>query len=337
MTVYGNTYDFWHDIGRMSRQTDWIGIRRAFQENPSCETAPHMFTDEVFDRAAAGGQVDILQEMIKRRYKLYKDEDIDRGSELVARLAQYHADTAMPAIAFLVRGGHADPDSALCKIAAVGNLDLMRKMEDAGCHPLNGNTSFFLSFFNGHAGMMEYLYDRGANLYHSGVIAGIYKRRGELSDQSLAGYENVLDRETQKYTALYEKHVLYTDTLDGYRRTVQGGETLMQVAARAGYFSHVVEVALGNGSSGGVTVDDLYAPSEGGVCVMSVLAARQELSSVFDPRLWAKDPADLQEAFNKLETINAAGAVDITPVLSEITRLRLQEQKPKRKFVLKGP
>lgn len=334
MTVYGNTYEFWHDIGRMSRQTDWIGIRRAFQENPACETTPHMFTDEVFDRAASGGQVDILQEMMKRRYKLYKDEDVDRGSELVARLAQYHADTAMPAIAFLVRGGHADPDSALCKIAAVGNVGLMRKMEDAGCNPLNGNSSFFLSFFNGHADMMEYLYDRGANLYHSGIVAGIYKRRGELSDQSLAGYQQVLDKETQKYTALYEKQVLYTDTLEGYRRVAQDGQTVMQIAARAGYFSHVVEVAVKNPA---LTLDDLFAKSPDGTSVMSVLAARQELSLVFDPRLWAKDPSGLQEAFKKLDDIHAGGAFDITPVMSEITRLRLQEQKPRKKFVLKGP
>lgn len=329
-----NAFDFWFKLSAAARRDAWDDVREILHVNQGFDLLPGHQNIQTFYAAADACKLDILETMFQRKFTFTKDADDDEPpTNLLLRICAKDAAQAVPVLSFLIARDCIDPTNALYKIASSDDVAAMQNMKAAGCDIFTEHSSFFLAFFAGKKAMMEYLYDAGACLYQGSVLQGIYHRQTEVHNGGLEMLSVLLDKDAEKYEKIYTKNAALIGDLASFRRNIDGHGTLMHVAAKAGYFCHIAEAALDE-KPVNLLVDDLLRPDEKGITVLAIMAARSDLKSLFDAKLWQTRPDDLLRLVDSLNGMRAQNAVDIPALISDIKALRLRQSAQNGRFRL---
>lgn len=328
-----NAFDFWFKLSAAARRDAWDDVREILDVNQGFDVLPGHQNIQTFYAAANACKLDVLETMFQRKFTFAKDNEDDAQTHLLQRICAKPADESVPVLSFLIARDCIDPTNALYKIASSNDVAAMQNMKAAGCDILTEHGSFFLAFFAGQKDMMHYLYDEGACLYQGSVLQGIYHRQTEVHKGGLEALSELLDKDAEKYEKIYTNNAALIGDLESFRRPIDGHGTLMHVAAKAGYFCHIAEAALDQ-KPVNLLVDDLLRPDEKGITVLAIMAARSDLKSLFDAKLWQTRPDDLLHLVGSLHAMRAENAVDIPALISDIKALRLRQSAQNGRFRL---
>ena len=334
--AYNDTWDFLFKLERHSGQKDWHAVRSDLA-NFKGDLPYHNFSDATFRAAAREGQIDILETMAAKNFRLPDDD----AESLIGDLAVRHLPKAGDAIRFLLDHG-CKGDQAVTGVAETGSAEMMEMLDRHGCNILLDGAAFELALHAGNAGVMKYLYDHGADIYTPAVVKGLHGgiedwqkkyRDHAVGTPKLARtfHEALCHTDALRWEAYYFSVAPETPSLEDLRSRPDGvadkGITLLQLAARAGQIDGVFDSAA-RASRSFLTADDLLQSCEGGSSALTVLAARGEAHKIFDARLWWRSPEQPQKLYDSLKTLGVDAAVDPASFAAELQRYRLRISSP---------
>jgi len=197
-------WQYWFALKSDARSGKWEMLRHRLGAEPDHPLPAHPFVTEVFHTAANAGQTDIVETLLERGFAL----DAETLAETVKRLALGYTAKADGVLRVLISGtAAANPADAVISAAAKGRLDALTVLDAAGADVRAGNSGFFVALYGGHSAVMNYLYEKGAGLYHPAMIAAQYGRRSELPAEKAAiaigVYHDLVAQDNQGAAALY--------------------------------------------------------------------------------------------------------------------------------------
>ena len=327
---------FWFNLRGAARRHDWKLLNEELQNNPNSKTPPHPFTLETMILAAECGQVGILRELLERGFEF---ADRKAAGALVRDLVVDFAPEALPAARYLLQGGWADPVPAIKALVEEGDVDLLKELT-SGRPPLSPfalSSGFIYALKSGQPQVAELFAAAGANLYDAEVV----KAAAAATPTMKTLHARLLDEDRKNYKDSYTaaggkpkdlQHFRYVPPEFGLAPT-----SLMHLAARAGFFEHVAELAAVS-TEKHFRAADILETDHYGVSLLDVMAARGEVKKLFDPRLWRHDPAEARDLYRAIKEKGLEDeAVDPAVFRSEVRRYNLRAQPDSSRFRLKPP
>lgn len=324
-------WHYWFNLKTDALAGRWELLRQRLGQEPEYQLPSHPFTNDVFHAAANAGETDIIETLFERGFT--KDEET--LAETIKRLAIYHADKSADVIRLLLpplRAG--DPTDAIYAAAAAGRIDSLKTLDEAGVDVRAGDTAFFLALYKGHVATMNYLYDKGAGLYHPAVLAAQYGRRGELPAENasitLGVYRDLVDIDNQPQAELYAAAGKPRNIAD-LRENISDEQghvyTRLQLAIRAGQWADVREAAAADKTQT-LTADDFLTKDGRGQRAIDMMAARGKLTDVFDAAIWYRNPQEVWALHGTLRDIRAEKSVNTDALMADMQRHELRDIAP---------
>lgn len=288
------------NLSRAASAHQWDDVRDTFDSLASLDTGEgHL--DTIFLCACNDRQIDILKNMYDKGYR----SSAETGPEILTRIGKHSPadDSDVEVIRFLIQTAKIDTAECLDTIVSAGNVNGLRKMREAGADILNNGRSFRMAIFCGQLKAMEYLYEQGAELYTAETLLALKKFNGSLS-------HNCYHRLVQQ---------------DGEQAPVPDPQSSLQSIARAGAFSTVIQDVI-QGKRAGLQSDDILKKDAEGVSVLGVLTARQELSVLFNAKVWYNRQQDALQIYHCLKEFKASQELDISHAVSEMQQHALRQK-----------
>lgn len=309
-----NAMAYWYHLRALARAGNWDGMRKALADNAAFGLGGHDTLDSAFVFAAREGQVDILDAMYKQGF-VQLPEDAEESLETLGR---HSMPQAVPAIAYLVNDRHVSPEKMLNALAVKGDAKGLEALEAAGVNIFASSSVFFLAFFCAKGEAMEFLFEKGAALYHPTNIKGLYKRKSEPGEAGLAAFAKLVASDQAAGETALQSLGQQPRTLAECREPCldeRGRKTtVMHLQARAGFFSRTVAMGLAEDavpSPNPLEASDLFKKDAQGQTVLSILAARRELPLVLDPALWRRRQEEAMKVIDGLRDLDASEALDV--------------------------
>lgn len=329
-----NEWNFWFALKDCARVRDWQRLHDTLEDNPHLRVANQNFTDEAFHTACNLGRPDVIEALMTRGYIL-DEETADKTFERVAAFYPEHA----PAVIGYFAGKGFDVKSAIYKTAVAGKAETMQAFRREGCDVLQEEGSFFLAFEAGNIPMMHYLAAQGANLHASSALRVLYRDDGKDRAAAREAYRHILANDADELASYYAYVAPNKPDLADLRDVPYGlddkGTTLLQLAARTGYFAEI-KTAAAREKRAPLTADDFLKEDNAGLSVLSILAARGELQQAVDPALWHHAPGEIQKLAAALQKMRLPALIDAPAAIAAAERHRLRAIAPKGRFSLKG-
>lgn len=325
-------WHYWFSLKTDALAGRWEVLRQRLGQEPEYQLPAHPFTNEVFHAAANAGETDIIETLFERGFT----KDQETLSETIKRLAIYYADKSADVIRLLLPPlQEGDPTDAIYAASAAGRIDSLKALDAAGADIRAGDSAFFLALYKGHVATMNYLYEKGAGLYHPSMLAAQYGRRGELPAENasitLAVYRDLVDIDNKPQSDLYAA-AGKPRSIDDLREKISDENGLMytrlQLAIRAGQWEDVRAAALADKSKM-LCADDFLAADATGLRAFDMMAARGTLAQVFDAALWYRNPQEAWTLQESLKDFRAADAVNIPALRAEMQRHELRDIAPR--------
>lgn len=324
-------WQYWFSLKTDARARSWETLRHRLAYAPDHPLPAHPFVTEVFHAAANAGETDIVQTLFERGFS----QDAETLAETAKRLAMYHAATSAGVLRLLLASPQsADPTDAIYAAAAAGRIDALQILSDAGADVRAGNSAFFLALYKGHPAAMHYLYEKGADLYHPASIAAQYGRKHELpaekSSLALSVYRDLVEIDNQPQADLYAAAGAPRDVAE-LREKISAADgkiyTRLQLAARAGKWQDIKNAAAQD-KNDTLRAQDLLAEDGKGLSALQVMAARGDLTDVFDASIWYRAPREAAQLENSLLDLRAAGTINMSALTAEMQRMELRDIAP---------
>lgn len=113
-------------------------------------------------------------------------------------------------------------------------------------------------------------------------------------------------------------------TLDHLRQpTGMAGDTVLTLAARGGYFNHVMDIVTDGNDR--LTLEDLTTPGAMGKTALDILVEREELATLFRPEAWVGRGQDLMTLWEKVPA-EKQKTVDFEALYGRVNMLTLRER-----------
>lgn len=315
---HGGADDAWELIfalDRLSDKAEWDRLRGTLKDYPG-DVPYHDFSAKAFCRAAAAGARDILETMTAKKFALPADE----GAKLIEYLVRERLPQAARAIGFLLETGH-DAAPAVLSIAQRGTPAMMDALKNQGCD-VRGSAILAASLRGNNTAMLQYLCNKGSDLYAAGAVGEL----PHVREETRRFYSQLVISNTFNWTKYYIA-VAGDTALDEMREVPFGVKaedmTLMHVAARAGCADDIIIAALRE-TKHPLTAGDLLRPDAKGASVLSIMAGRGEAKKLFDTRLWWRKPEDAVKLHAALEALGQKDLVDPAALAADIRQHRLK-------------
>jgi len=329
-----NEWAFWFELKECARLRDWQKLHDTLEDNPHLRLASQNFTDEAFHTACNLGRPDVIDALMKRGYTM----DEETAEKTFERIAAYYPEHAPAVIGYFARNGF-DVKSAIYKTALQGKPETMQAFRREGCDILQEESSFFLAFEAGNIPMMHYLAAQGANLYAASALRVLYKEDNKDRAAAKETYRHILANESDQLAGYYAYVAPNKPDLADLRDVPYGLEdkntTLLQLAARTGYFAEI-KTAAAREKRAPLMAADFLTEDANGHSALSILAARGELEQAVDPALWQHAPGEIQKLAAALEKMRLPKLIDAPAAIAAAERHRLRAIAPKGRFSLKG-
>lgn len=325
-------FQLWFDLRNAARQKDFDKFSALLDKNADQQLTSHPFLTECFYALANEGNAALLKTMFDRGYKA----DPETLAETLKQLAKYHYPKAAEAMAYLVAGQAADTQETVYWAAAHGRLDVLQTIDAAGGDVRAGDSGFFLALYGGHPAVMNYLFEKGADIYHPNMIAACYGRTHEIPEThrktALQTYRDLVEMDNATWAECYAEAGGAADTMSAFRLVPnalgRAPMSLLQLAVRADKFADVVAVAE-IPKAFPLTAQDLLTEDFKGVTPLMIMAARGKLGEVFDPNLWQHRPEEVQVLHDALKKMRAEKTIDLPGFAAEMDRARLRTARQK--------
>lgn len=331
-------WQYWFALKSDARTAKWETLRHRLGQETDHPLPAHPFVTEVFHSAANAGQTDIIETLFDRGFKL----DAETLAETVKRLALHYTATAEGVLRVLISGAPAAPaDDAAIAAAAKGRLDALAVLDAAGADVRAGNGGFFVALYSGQPAAMNYLYEKGAELYHPAIIAAQYGRRSELPAEkasiALGVYRELVAQDNETAVTLYKDAGGAPVNTQALREKVADENgylfTRLQLAVRSGHWGDIRRAALADDTQT-LRADDFLTPDGKGLRAFDVLAAQGNMAALFDSALWYRAPQEAVKLHNALDDFRAVASVDFTALIADMHRRELDDLAPPDSFQL---
>lgn len=309
-----NSMAYWHQLRALARAGGWDQMKETLSDNAHFGLGFHDTLAAAHYCAAEAGKADILDAMYAQGFT----QTLEGAAETLENLAAHAMPRALPAIAYLVNQRYVAPEKMLNALAVRGDVETLKMLDGAGVNIFASSSVFFLAFFSAQAETMEFLFEKGAALYHPTNIKGLYGRKNEPGEEGLAAFRNLVDADQKAAKAALDACNGAPRTLADCRclcRDEQGRfTTLLHLVARAGAFSRAVALSLAEDAvenPAPLQARDLLKRDVQGQTVLSILAARRELPLVLDAALWQRRPEEAALVADALRDLDAKEALDM--------------------------
>lgn len=326
-------WHYWFDLKTAAKGRKWEVLRHKLAYEPDKPLTAHPFVAEVFHAAADAGESDILETLFERGFTV----DPEDAEKTLTRLAMHHTAGAAGSVrAIRAHMPAVDTAPAVCAAAAAGRLDALRALDAAGVDIRSGDSAFFLALYKGHPAAMNYLYEKGAGLYHPAVIAAQYDRRGELppekADIALGVYHDLVAMNNAFAADIYKAAGGPPQNVNALREIVADADgrpfTRLQLAVRAGRWDDIARAARQDKSGDRLNAADFLASGGDGLRALDVLAAAGGLAGLFDAALWYRAPEEAAKLHKEIETYRAYSVCDFPRFTAAMQRLTLEDFAP---------
>jgi hypothetical protein len=291
------------NLSRSASAHQWDDVRETFDTLPRLDTGEgHL--DTIFLCACNDRKIDILNAMYDKGYQT----SAETGPEILTRAAKHSPadDSDAEVIRFLIQTAKVETAECLDTVVSAGNVNGLRKMQEAGADILNNGRSFRMAIFCGQLKTMEYLYTQGAELYTAETLLALKKFNGALSHSC---YQRLVQQDCEQTPA-------------------PDPQSSLQTIAKAGAFSTVIQDII-QGKRATFQPDDILKKDEEGVSVLGVLTARQELSVLFNTKVWYNRQQEALKVYQHLEDFKALHLFDISHAVTEMQQHALRHM-PRR-------
>jgi hypothetical protein len=288
-----------------ARDGKWPEVKDYLESKDMAEI-PKQDLNDIFEYACHKGKIDILQLMYDKNYAVPPEIGLIILREVTdCVLNRWNKDI----VHFLINTAKINPTKCLTYFIAKGSVQRLVKMQGAGADILDQGRSFTMAITCNKANVMEYLYDMGADLYKPEVLIALESSHRRYNILTAVNF----------YRQLVQQ--------DGEIFAAENTPATLANLARAGKFQTVIDDIL-KGRRETLQTNDILAPDDKDTSVLSILAARQELSVLFNAKVWYNRQQDALQIYRSLEDFKALQHFDISHAVSEMQQHALR-QKPR--------
>jgi hypothetical protein len=285
-----------------ARDGKWPEVKE-YLESKSMAEIPKQDLNDIFEYACQKGKIDILRLMYDKSYAVPPEIGLvilHHVTDCV--LNRWNKDI----VHFLINTAKINPTKCLTSFIAKGSVQRLIKMQESGADILDQGRSFTMAITCNKANVMEYLYDRGADLYKPEVLIALESAHRRYNIQTAANF----------YRQLVQQ--------DGAIFAAESIPATLADFARAGQFQAVIDDTL-KGRREVLQTKDILAPDDKGVSVLGILTARQELSVLFNAKVWYNRQQEALKVYQHLEDFKALHHFDISHAVTEMQQHALRQ------------